>query len=210
MGGGAVRNLRVTITLDIDFTRNGGWSADDEPVVRAAAEAAIAGADLEADDGEEPPSGYALSVLMTDDATVRALNRDWRGKDSATNVLSFPAEMPPIPGEPDFLGDIALAHETMEREATLDGKALDDHLRHLVVHGVLHLLGYDHIEKAEAEEMEMTETRILAGLGVPDPYAGSDVLEDDNAADDMVTDNGASEELPKDASGSVRASGGRS
>ena len=195
----------MSIKLDIDFTRNGGWSAEDEPIVRAAAEAAIAGADLaEMDDGEdeEPPSAYALSVLMTDDASVRSLNRDWRGKDSATNVLSFPADMPPIPGEPDFLGDIALARETLEREAELDGKSLDDHLRHLVVHGVLHLLGYDHLEKAEAEEMEATETRILAGLGVADPYAGSDALDDlgsDNSAADnktadmMITVNGAPE-----------------
>lgn len=191
----------MSIKLDIDFTRNGGWSADDEPIVRAAAEAAIAGADLaDADEGEgeEPPSSYALSVLLTDDATVRALNRDWRGKDSATNVLSFPADMPSIPGEPDFLGDIALARETMEREATLDGKPLSDHLRHLVVHGVLHLLGYDHIETAEAEDMENTETRILAGLGVPDPYAGTDALEDgsEKATDDMVT----AQSVPENAS----------
>lgn len=184
----------MTIKLDIDFTRTGGWAADDEPIVRAAAEAAIAGADL-ADEDEEPPSSpsqarYALSVLMTDDEAVRLLNRDWRGKDSPTNVLSFPSDMPVIPGEPDFLGDIALARETLEREATLDGKPLDDHLRHLVVHGVLHLLGYDHIEKAEAEEMETTETRILAGLGVPDPYAGTDAL-DDRVAEHMVTANGA-------------------
>lgn len=184
----------MTIKLDIDFTRTGGWAADDEPIVRAAAEAAIAGADL-ADEDEEPPSSpsqawYALSVLMTDDEAVRLLNRDWRGKDSPTNVLSFPSDMPVIPGEPDFLGDIALARETLEREAALDGKPLDDHLRHLVVHGVLHLLGYDHIEKAEAEEMETTETRILAGLGVPDPYVGTDAL-DDRVAELMVTANGA-------------------
>lgn len=168
----------MTFKLDIDITRSGGWTADDEPSVRAAAAAAIAGADLDdCDDDEEPPSSYALSVLLTDDDTVQKLNRDWRGKDSPTNVLSFPAEMPAIPGEPDFLGDIALARETCEREAALDGKPLDDHLKHLVVHGVLHLLGYDHLDKAEAEEMESTETRILAGLGVPDPYAGTDVLE---------------------------------
>lgn len=185
----------MTIKLDIDFTRNGGWSADDEHIVRAAAEAAIAGADL-AEDDEEPPSSYALSVLLTDDASVRTLNRDWRGKDSPTNVLSFPAEMPAIPGEPDFLGDVALARETLEREAALDGKTLDDHLSHLVVHGVLHLLGYDHLETAEAEEMESTETRILAGLGVADPYAEAgapDGEETENStADDMVTDTGAS------------------
>lgn len=178
----------MTIKLDIDFTRNGGWAADDETIVRAAAEAAIAGADL-ADEDEEPPSSFALSVLLTDDATVQGLNRDWRGKDSATNVLSFPSDMPVVPGEPDFLGDIALARETLEREADLDGKPLNDHLRHLVVHGVLHLLGYDHLEKAEAEEMETTETRILAGLGVPDPYAGTDALEDDTE-EEMVTVDG--------------------
>ena len=178
----------MTLKLEIDFTRTGGWSADDEAIAQAAAEAAIAGADL-ADEDEEPPSAsqpaYSLSILMTDDAAVRTLNRDWRGKDSPTNVLSFPSDMPAIPGEPDFLGDIALARETLEREAALDGKPLDDHLRHLVVHGVLHLLGYDHIEKAEAEEMEETETRILAGLGVADPYAGTDAMED------MITENGA-------------------
>ncbi len=182
----------MTPKLEIDFTRGDGWSADDEATAHAAAEAAIAGADL-ADEDEEPPSArqtaFALSILMADDATVRTLNRDWRGKDSPTNVLSFPSDMPAIPDEPDFLGDIALARETLEREAALDGKTLDDHLRHLVVHGVLHLLGYDHIEKAEAEEMESTETRILAGLGVADPYAGSDALEDE--AEDMIVENGA-------------------
>lgn len=111
-------------------------------------------------------------ILLTDDATVRDLNGRFRDKDAATNVLSFPAG----DNGGGHLGDIALAFGVCEREALEQGKTLADHLRHLVIHGVLHLLGYDHLDDGEAEAMEALERNLLAGLGVADPYAlGDDV-----------------------------------
>lgn len=114
-----------------------------------------------------------LSVVLTDDAEQRELNRDWRGKDSSTNVLSFPQIEPfaPVVG---ILGDIILARETLEREALEQGTSFNDHFTHLVVHGFLHILGYDHLTDEEALEMEGLETEILASLGVADPYADMD------------------------------------
>lgn len=105
-------------------------------------------------------------VLLTDDAGVRDLNARFRGRDTATNVLSFPA----AEGAGDLLGDIALASGVCRAEAEAQDKTLADHLSHLVVHGVLHLLGRDHEEDAEAEEMEAEERSILASLGIADPY----------------------------------------
>jgi probable rRNA maturation factor len=114
-----------------------------------------------------------VSVVLADDAFVRRLNRDYRGRDEATNVLSFPADdddaVKALTG-PLLLGDIVLAFETVSGEAAARGLALDDHLSHLVVHGALHLLGYDHESTAEAGAMEGLETRVLAGLGIADPY----------------------------------------
>ncbi|MGH6749882.1 MAG: rRNA maturation RNase YbeY [Methyloceanibacter sp.] len=118
-----------------------------------------------------PPGTYEVSILLTDDAEMRALNRTWRGKDAATNVLSFPANDTLAPSEPGLLGDIALAYETTLKEAQAMGIALSDHVAHLVVHGVLHLLGFDHLEEDEAERMETLERRALASLGIADPYA---------------------------------------
>ena len=116
--------------------------------------------------------GSELSVVFSDDAHIRTLNAGWRGKDKPTNVLSFPA-FPVKPGEklPPMLGDIVLAAETVAREAELEGKPLDHHITHLVVHGVLHLLGHDHEDEAEAERMEALERAALARLAIPDPYA---------------------------------------
>jgi probable rRNA maturation factor len=113
-----------------------------------------------------------LSVVFSDDAHIRTLNAEWRGKDKPTNVLSFPA-FPFKQGEklPPMLGDIVLAAETVVREAELEGKPLDHHITHLVVHGVLHLLGHDHVDEAEAERMEALERAALARLAIPDPYA---------------------------------------
>ena len=111
--------------------------------------------------------GGAVTVLMTDDASVRELNARFRDKDYPTNVLSFPAAQNPE----GHLGDIALAYGVCAREAAEQGKPLTHHLQHLVAHGVLHLVGYDHETDAEAEQMEGLERVILAGLGVPDPYA---------------------------------------
>ena len=127
-------------------------------LVQAAAAAVLRQAEFDGD---------AVTILLTDDESVRDLNARFRGKDYATNVLSFPA-----PENPEgHLGDIALAFGVCAREASEQGKPLGHHLQHLVAHGVLHLLGYDHETDAEAEHMEGLERVILAGLGVPDPYA---------------------------------------
>lgn len=126
-------------------------------LARGAAAAALAGAGR---------SG-GLSVLLAGDGRVAELNAAFRGRAGPTNVLSFPS--PANPG--DWLGDVALALETCVREADLQGKPLAHHLQHLVAHGVLHLVGYDHETDDEAAEMEALEAEILAGLGVPDPYA---------------------------------------
>lgn len=127
-----------------------------EALARTAAEAALAG-----------ERGGGVVVLLTDDETVRDLNARFRGKDSSTNVLSFPAGQNPE----NLLGDVALAFGVCAREAREQNKPLAHHLQHLVAHGVLHLVGYDHETDAEAEAMEALEREILAGLGVPDPYA---------------------------------------
>lgn len=118
--------------------------------------------------------GVELSVVLASDDTVRALNRTWRGKDAPTNVLSFAlteAEEPDVPGVPVALGDVILALETVAAEAARDGKRPDHHLAHLVVHGVLHLTGHDHVDEQDAVAMERIETGVLAGFGIPDPYA---------------------------------------
>jgi probable rRNA maturation factor len=114
------------------------------------------------DDGEPE-----VAVLLTSDEAVAKLNQRFRGKAGPTNVLSFPASANPE----NHLGDVALAHGVCAREAAEQGKSLEQHLAHLVVHGVLHLLGYDHETDREAEAMEALERSILESLGVPDPYA---------------------------------------
>jgi probable rRNA maturation factor len=110
-----------------------------------------------------------LALVLADDATIRALNSQWRGQDKPTNVLSFPAGSDA--GAPLLLlGDVILAFETVRREAQEQGKSLADHLQHLVVHGVLHLVGFDHLADDEAERMEALERQVLATLGIADPY----------------------------------------
>jgi probable rRNA maturation factor len=113
-----------------------------------------------------------VTVVLTDDAEQRELNRQWRGFDKSTNVLSFP-QLEPFSAVQGLVGDITLARETVEREAAEMGISLEAHFTHLVVHGFLHLLGYDHIEEADAVQMESLETKILARLGIADPYADS-------------------------------------
>jgi probable rRNA maturation factor len=112
-----------------------------------------------------------VTILLTNDAEIRSLNKQYRKKDKATNVLSFPASLMPVPpGEMAHLGDIVLAYETIVAEARTANKSLADHVTHLVVHGTLHLLGHDHEVEGEAEAMEAKEREILAGLGLADPY----------------------------------------
>lgn len=124
-----------------------------------------------------PKIAPELSLVFTDDASIREINAEWRSQDKATNVLSFPAFPLQPGGKPGpMLGDIIIARETVEREATDLDKSFDDHLTHLMVHGFLHLFGYDHMNNGEAERMEGLETRILAELGLSDPYAGQDPI----------------------------------
>ena len=146
--------------IDIEIEDEAWLTAapDAELLVEDAAAAALTQIDFD---------GGGVIILLTDDESVRELNARFRQKDNATNVLSFPA-----PQNPEgHLGDIALAFGVCAREAVEQGKPLAHHLQHLVAHGVLHLVGYDHETDAEAEQMEGLERVILAGLGVPDPYA---------------------------------------
>ncbi len=117
--------------------------------------------------GARTNKSRSLTLLLTGDDQVRALNRDFRGKDRPTNVLSFPAAR----ADGGYLGDVALAYGTTAREAKNAGKRIADHATHLVVHGVLHLLGYDHETARDARIMEPLETRLLGKLGISDPYA---------------------------------------
>ncbi len=112
-----------------------------------------------------------LAIVLTDDSAIQALNRDWRGFDKPTNVLSFPATKS---NADNSLGDVIIAFQTVAREATSEGKPFKNHLAHLAVHGFLHLLGYDHETDRDARRMERLEVKILAGLGVPDPYVEHD------------------------------------
>jgi probable rRNA maturation factor len=141
-----------------------GWTADLPAAAEVADRAGQAVLDqIAPTDGEEP----GVAVLLTSDEAVAELNERFRAKAGPTNVLSFPASANPE----NHLGDIALAHGVCAREAAEQGKTLEQHLAHLVVHGVLHLLGYDHETDGEAEAMEALERSILESLGVPDPYA---------------------------------------
>ncbi len=149
-----------------------------EALADRACAAALAGLGLAA-------AGFSVVVMGCDDARIAVLNADFRGKPAPTNVLSWPSEEraaevfgdlpePPQSGTPDDpveLGDIAIAYDTCAREAAAQGKAMADHVTHLLVHGLLHCLGYDHVDDEDAAVMEATEARILASLGVSDPYS---------------------------------------
>ena len=131
-----------------------------------------------------PDTVTEVSLRFVDDETIRELNRDYRGKDRATNVLSFPMmdpdelDGPFIPGIEQLLGDIVIAYETSQAEARAQNKLLAAHVTHLIVHGTLHLLGYDHEDDDDAEAMESLERSILATLGLPDPYANGPIGHD--------------------------------
>ena len=151
--------------LSVEITRREcGWEdVNDEDIVRAA-RAAFTAAQDDTDQCE-------VSLLLTSDEEIAALNKSWRDMDGPTNVLSFRLDATPCDAGPRALGDVVLARETIEREAAERGIPAGQHAAHLVVHGVLHLLGYDHGTDGEAGEMEDLEVRILATLGLPDPYS---------------------------------------
>lgn len=152
--------------LDV-AVESGLWDAlpDAEAIAARAVGAAAAGC------GVTLARSAEVSLMLTDDAQMRGINRQWRAKDNPTNVLSFPAASADGLAKAPFLGDIAVAFETVAREASEEGKTLADHFAHLVVHGFLHLVGYDHETEEQAQEMEGLEVAILAGLGIADPYA---------------------------------------
>jgi probable rRNA maturation factor len=153
--------------VDIDiFVEAGDWPTEAELARLVDRAVAAAFAETGARGASE------LSVVFSDDAHIQTLNAEWRGKDKPTNVLSFPAFPFPKGGKlPPMLGDIVLASETVAREAALEDKPLENHITHLVIHGLLHLLGHDHETDDEAEEMEALERAALARLAIPDPYA---------------------------------------
>lgn len=159
--------LRSALTLHIHSDL--GWKGLPAPrSFRAWIERALKGA--------KRRRATEINVLITDADTGRTLNRDFRGKDYATNVLSFPTELPPEVKSP-LIGDLAICAPVVAREAAEQGKRLRDHYAHMVIHGSLHLLGYDHIDDEEAEEMEGLERQLLAELGYPDPYRDDEETE---------------------------------
>lgn len=149
------------------------WASESsaETIIHRAIEAAASMVDADT-------AGAEVAVMLTDDAGIRTLNKNWRGIDKPTNVLSFPALQPERTRDDDdaprMLGDIAIAYETTRNEADTEHKPFDHHLSHLAVHGFLHLIGYDHENDDDAEVMEDLERDILAQLGIPDPYAHDD------------------------------------
>ena len=170
MAAGILPGISMEIAIDLACDDWRAVMPDAEEVCRRAAGAALAGLCA--------PGGAELSIVLTDDEAIRALNREWRRIDAPTNVLAFP-------GDPDMtapagiaggdappllLGDVIVALETTQAEARRDARPLADHLAHLIVHGTLHLRGYDHENDMDAEEMEALETAILKDLGIEDPY----------------------------------------
>jgi probable rRNA maturation factor len=179
--------VSTTGNLDISFSLEAGdWEAavaDVEQLVEAAARAAF-----EAAERPEILNGATaeMSLVLADDALVQTLNRDYRDKDKPTNVLSFALldgsddsdddtddVLARAEGMPILIGDVILAFETVQREAREQGKSIGNHLTHLVIHGVLHLLGYDHQSDPDADRMERLETSILARMGIADPYSAN-------------------------------------
>ena len=163
-------SLDITIDADEEWDSSTDWARLAEAAARAAiAESAFPGL-------VQAARPVELSVVLTNDEEVRGLNAEWRGKDKPTNVLSFPqAEADELdsaatPGPELMLGDIVLARETCVREAEEKALPLPDHATHLLVHGTLHLLGYDHMDDETAEDMEAREIRALARLGLANPY----------------------------------------
>ena len=167
------------LRLDIDYA-SPLWTGRRAlgALLRKAAASVFSPAHVDSEELPNPACARLLIALrLTDDADMRGLNSAFRNKDKATNVLSFPSHDAEAMDEPSFLGNIAIGYETVQREAEADGKTFNDHLVHLLVHGCLHLIGHDHQDKTEAEEMEALEIAILAGLGLANPYADFDLVE---------------------------------
>jgi probable rRNA maturation factor len=158
----APANVALDIAVEGDEWRS---FENIEGVAEAAIDAAVRLCEVEI------PKDAEISILLCDDAFIRDLNQKWRGIDKPTNVLSFPAGDTAVLGP--LLGDIVIAYGTAKREAEEENKLLSSHVAHLLVHGFLHLIGYDHSVTAEAEEMEALERTILAALGIDDPYQGA-------------------------------------
>lgn len=162
-----------TLPLDIQIAIEEGNWAYEEPLAALCRKIIDAAARYLVEEMGQPMPARPpeLSLLFTDDAAMRQINGEWRDQDKPTNVLSFPgSDIEPGENPGPMLGDIVFAEETIAREAADLGIAFDDHLAHLIIHGYLHLFGYDHVEPGEAGEMEALETRILATLGISDPY----------------------------------------
>ncbi|WP_275788007.1 rRNA maturation RNase YbeY [Pararhizobium gei] len=163
--------------LDIQISvEEGQWPSETELQTLSERVLGVSAAFLAGEEKQPLPETPAeVSLVFTDDASIREINAQWRKQDKPTNVLSFPA-FPVTPGRMPgpMLGDIILAQETLTREARELDKPFDEHLTHLLVHGFLHLFGYDHVDDADAERMERLETGILASLGLSDPYGDSD------------------------------------
>ena len=157
----ADRHARTAIDILVQSPQ---WQAEPESAATAHRAVLAAAKALSTNNAE-------VAIVLTDDSAIRALNRDWRGLDNPTNVLSFPASRTIRPDRATApLGDIVIAYETVAREAAREGKPFLHHLAHLAVHGFLHLMGYDHAADHEAAAMEQLERDILARLRVPDPY----------------------------------------
>jgi probable rRNA maturation factor len=156
--------LKAGPAVDIDV-QSSLWDA--QPGAESAVRAAIAAAALSTSGGE-------VSILLTDDSAVRELNREWRGIDKATNVLSFPAPELLSKGAAGILGDIVIAYETLRRESADEDRDFLHHLTHLTVHGYLHLVGYDHQTDAQANDMEALESKIMTRMQLPDPWKDRD------------------------------------
>jgi probable rRNA maturation factor len=153
----------IEIRTDSDL-----WSG--QPLAEQTVREAIAAAarSLATADGE-------VSVVLTNDAEIKAINLEWRGIDKPTNVLSFPAPKTKNTGGAKLLGDIVIAYETLQRECDDEGKIFLHHLSHLTVHGFLHLIGYDHQNDSDADEMEGLESKIMNSMKLPDPYRAHDL-----------------------------------
>lgn len=162
--------IDLSLRIESRRWREAGDTKSLRALALAACDAALAVAPV------KPLAGAELSLLLTDDRRIRIVNRDWRGFDKATNVLSFPAAPPELIAQSPVLGDIVIAYETVAREAESEDKSLHDHFSHLVIHGLLHLLGEDHETEDEARRMEALEIEALARLGIADPYAGAELV----------------------------------